>query len=873
MKTPRTTKKVCAVLLLFALTLSTFVFPTQMVQARTITSNEMGTHGGYDYEFWRDSGTGTMVLKDGGAFSCQWSNINNILFRKGRKFDQTKTHQQLGNIVVEYAADYRPNGNSYLCIYGWTVDPLVEYYIVESWGNWRPPGAQSKGMITVDGGTYDIYETTRVNQPSIIGTATFQQYWSVRTSKKTSGTVSVSQHFKAWESMGMKMGKMYEVATTVEGYQSSGSADVYKNVLTIGGSIPDDPVDPVEPGGPGGSTMPENNGPGSRDAYSKIEAEEYNAYNSSSMEIIGTGSGEGIGYIESGDTLTYKNIDFGSGASKFTALVASGLENPTRIDIRLGSSTGTRIGTLEVGSTGGWNEYTELSTNVSSVTGKNDVVLVFSGPVNIDWFTFTKGSGTIIPSPTPTSGQDVKYGDLNGDGIINSMDASLLNRYILEISTSIPDISAADLNGDGIINSSDATLINRYILEVINKFPVEDMKPTPSPSPSNTPIPTGSGEISVPTDNINVPSFSQLQNNPKLPDPFTFINGSKVTSLNDWPLRRAEISALAQRFIYGEKPNPPESVTGSYGNGRITVTVKDKGKTISFDCSIQYPSKGTAPYPAMIGMGMNTLNTSVIRDMGVALITLPVDEIAQQSGTHTRGRGKFYDLYGSNHSAGALMAWAWAASRLIDALEVTPSANIDPARIAVTGGSRYGKGALAAGAFDERIALTIPQESGCGGTSSWRVAEAQKASGQNVQTLSHIITEQPWLSKSIEQFVNQTNKLPVDQHMILGMCAPRGLLVIENTGMEWLGNLSCYTSSQAARLIYEALGVKDHMGFSQVGGHMHCAFPDSQIPELRAFIQKFLLGDNSANTNVNKTDGNFSFDKARWADWSVPTLR
>ena len=173
MKTPRTTKKVCAVLLLFALTLSTFVFPTQMVQARTITSNEMGTHGGYDYEFWRDSGTGTMVLKDGGAFSCQWSNINNILFLKGRKFDQTKTHQQLGNIVVEYAADYRPNGNSYLCIYGWTVDPLVEYYIVESWETGVLRELQSKGMITVDGGTYDIYETTRVNQPSIIGTATF----------------------------------------------------------------------------------------------------------------------------------------------------------------------------------------------------------------------------------------------------------------------------------------------------------------------------------------------------------------------------------------------------------------------------------------------------------------------------------------------------------------------------------------------------------------------------------------------------------------------------------------------------------------------------------------------------------------------------
>ena len=243
----------------------------------------------------------------------------------------------------------------------------------------------------------------------------------------------------------------------------------------------------MEPGGPGGSTMPENNGPNSRDAFSRIEAEEYNAYNSSSMEIIGTGSGEGIGYIESGNTLTFKNINFGSGASKFTANVASDVDNPTTIDIRIGSSTGTRIGSLQVGSTGGWNDYTELSTNITSVTGVNDVVLVFSGPVNIDWFTFTKGGGS-DPVPTVGPGPVIKFGDLNGDGVIDSMDAALLNRYVMEISTSIPKIDAADLNGDGLINSMDATLLNRYILEVIDKFPAEDKLPPPQPTPSNPPL-------------------------------------------------------------------------------------------------------------------------------------------------------------------------------------------------------------------------------------------------------------------------------------------------------------------------------------------------------------------------------------------------
>lgn len=93
-------------------------------------------------------------------------------------------------------------------------------------------------MVTSDGGNYDIYRTTRVNQPSIHGTETFDQYWSVRQQKKGegsfSGTISISSHFQKWESVGLRMGKMYEVALTIEGYQSSGSATVKKNNLRMG---------------------------------------------------------------------------------------------------------------------------------------------------------------------------------------------------------------------------------------------------------------------------------------------------------------------------------------------------------------------------------------------------------------------------------------------------------------------------------------------------------------------------------------------------------------------------------------------------------------------------------------------------------------
>ena len=170
----------------------------------------------------------------GGKFSCEWSNINNALFRIGKKWDCTKTWQQLGSITVTYNVDYRPNGNSYMCVYGWTRSPLIEYYIVDSWGSWRPPGTQSRGTITVDGGTYDIYTSDRINQPSIDGTATFKQFWSVRTDKKTSGTISVDKHFEAWSSKGMELGKMYEASLNIEGYQSSGSATVNQNDITGG---------------------------------------------------------------------------------------------------------------------------------------------------------------------------------------------------------------------------------------------------------------------------------------------------------------------------------------------------------------------------------------------------------------------------------------------------------------------------------------------------------------------------------------------------------------------------------------------------------------------------------------------------------------
>ena len=207
------------------------------------TENVTDTADGYDYELWKDSGDTEMHVEAGGTFSCEWDNINNALFRRGKKYDCTQTYPELGNITVDYGVDYQPEGNSYMCVYGWTRQPLIEYYIVESWGSWRPPGAPFPvGSVKVDGAEYDIYKTTRIEQPSIDDIQTFDQYWSVRRTKpqgdgtKIEGTISVSKHFDAWKKCGLELGVMYEVALTIEGYQSKGKATVYKNELHTGGT-------------------------------------------------------------------------------------------------------------------------------------------------------------------------------------------------------------------------------------------------------------------------------------------------------------------------------------------------------------------------------------------------------------------------------------------------------------------------------------------------------------------------------------------------------------------------------------------------------------------------------------------------------------
>lgn len=173
-----------------------------------------------------------------------------------------------------------------------------------------------------------------------------------------------------------------------------------------------------------------------------------------------------------------------------------------------------------------------------------------------------------------------------------------------------------------------------------------------------------------------------------MPDPFTFVNGQHVRTKHQWQCRRQELIELFQRYELGELPGQPNVLSSSYDTGNLTITAGTGDASITFSVNITLPTSGTGPFPAIIAYG----GLSVPVPESIATVVFDNSAFAEQNNLSSRGVGLFYDLFGHNATASAPTAWSWGASRIIDALEMTPNININTKKLALTGCSRNGKG-------------------------------------------------------------------------------------------------------------------------------------------------------------------------------------
>ncbi len=368
----------------------------------------------------------------------------------------------------------------------------------------------------------------------------------------------------------------------------------------------------------------------------------------------------------------------------------------------------------------------------------------------------------------------------------------------------------------------------------------------------------------------DIPVLPTLEEAPiikTLPNPFEFSNGKgSVKKFKDWSHRRSEIVRELQHYELGDKPAvSKDDIDVSFEGNILKVIVKANGQSLTLTSNIKFP-KGDGPFPAIIGMGagIGSLPAEIFDQRGIAQISFNFSQV--MSHTQKRGSEPINKLYPDLIEMGSYSAWPWGVSRIIDALEILGPeiTKIDTKHLAVSGCSFAGKMALYAGAFDERIALTIAQEPGGGGADSWRVSETLG----NVETLGN--TNHSWFMESMFQYAGEnTAKLPMDHHELVALVCPRALLVLGNPDYEWLAEESNYVSCAAGRKVWEKFGIEDRMGYSILGGHGHCRLPKEQYPEVEAFVDKFLLGKTDANTIVTTVDNKLKdVDYMKWMPWA-----
>ena len=468
-------------------------------------TQETGWYNDYHHEIWQADtpNSSTMTLADdGGGFSTSWKcgpngSKGNFLARRGLFWGRNNPNhwQDYGNFTCEFDCDWSAGsaGNSRICIYGWTENPLVEFYIIEDWKNWVPSSGSAK-QVVIDGSTYDVF-TNAMNSYNITNSkGPFTQYISVRKTPRSSGTISIYKHFEAWESLGMKMGNLYEVAFNVEGWESDGQANVKKNII----KYTDEPIvtttttesKPVEPN-PDGSYIKYD-----FDSTTSGWSGRGNASvaNDSKNYYEGTGSMFVSGRTEKwhGASIPLSSDIFKPGESysfSAAAMQKSGAATDIKMTLQYTSDNQEKYDEIALVNTksGEWTNISNISYTIP--TGAAGLTLYFEAPDDltdfyIDNFTaavkgtpskIVTGSGTVegvsVDPPRPSG--KIK-GDFTGDKVVDTFDLIAARKALLGYmagSSAGLSMEVADIDGDGAFAVNDIVLLSKFLLGQTKKLP------------------------------------------------------------------------------------------------------------------------------------------------------------------------------------------------------------------------------------------------------------------------------------------------------------------------------------------------------------------------------------------------------------------
>jgi dienelactone hydrolase len=316
-----------------------------------------------------------------------------------------------------------------------------------------------------------------------------------------------------------------------------------------------------------------------------------------------------------------------------------------------------------------------------------------------------------------------------------------------------------------------------------------------------------------------------------LPDLFTALNGQRVETAQQWSARRQEVLRSVVEIEYGNLPpvvpfaatilrieekQAQESGLSMIEQHHYRLEL-DTHPSLAFTLNLYLP-EGAGPHPVILNGDacwhyMNLDIITAVLERGYILATFDRTEIVPDAPDLQRSQ----DLYAAfpGMDFGAISAWAWGYHRAVDFLCSLPE--VDTSRIAITGHSRGGKAVLLAGATDERIALTNPNNSGCGGAGCFRIQ------GEKSETLTDIVTRFPfWFSHGFPAYQNREKDLPFDQHFLKAAVAPRFLLTTEALGDLWSNPRGTWFTHLAAQGVYRFLKAENNIAiWYRQGGHQH----------------------------------------------------